>query len=224
MIALRWGDIGVAIRTVRGERQPYLDSLLDEMERQDIGREYEVSYHGVGRSVPESYTDALAVLTPYGFPWILQFEDDIVLAPTFAEHAIRLIREADAMDDVGLVSFYSGRRVRPGETIPTTPTLEFLPGSRFLMAQAFAIRARDVADHNEFVLRWTAERGRPYATDNATAAWLASRRYRLGRAWPSLVQHRDAPSLCRQKNTGRPHSPGPMRRSPSFTVAYGEIQ
>ena len=221
---LTWCDIGVVIRAVREKRQNLIESLLDQMEIQDIGREYEISYHGDGRSVPESYTDALAILSGYDFRWILQFEDDIVLAPDFAVHAIQILREIDIMTDVGLVSFYSGRRIRPRESVPTHPTIEFAAGSRFLMAQAFAIRNCDVAEHNDFVLRWTSERCRPYGTDVATAAWLASRRYRIARPWPSLVQHRDAPSLCRQKNTGRPHVPGPLRRSPSYTAAYGDIQ
>lgn len=220
---LTWGDIGIVIRAVRGPREAFVDSLLDQMEDQDIGREYEVSYHAEGRSVPESYTDALAALGDYGFRWILQFEDDVVLAPDFAEHAIRLLREADMRTDVGLVSFYSGRRIRPDEVLPVPPLSEYIPGSRFLMAQAFAIRNADVADHNAAVLRWTTERDRPYGGEFATAAWLASRRYRIARSWPSLVQHRDAPSLYKQRNTNRPHSPGAGRRSPSYTAAYGEI-
>lgn len=216
-----WSEVGIVIRAVRGDREPWVKQLLGQI---DFRPGVVVSWHGEWRSVPESYADALAAGAVGPVRWVLQFEDDVVLAPGFAGHAIRMLAEAYGNSRVGLVSFYSGRRVRPGEAMPAPPRLEYLPGARFLMAQAIAIRSELITDHNEFMIRWTAERQRPYGTDTATAAWLSACGFRYGRAWPSLVQHRDGPSVCRQRNTGRPHTSGPLRRSPSYTAAYGEIQ
>lgn len=203
--------MGVVVRAVRGDRERWVEELLGRL---DFRPGAIVSWHGDGRTVPESYADALSAWGGAPARWVLQFEDDAVLAPDFADHALRLLRQADARPNVGLVSFYSGRRVREGEAIPGEPTLEYLPGARFLMAQAIAMRAASIADHNDFLLRWTAERGRPYATDPATAAWLAARGLKYGRSWPGIVQHRDVPSLYG-------HRRNPNRFSASYDLRYG---
>lgn len=206
-----WRDIGIVIRAVRGDRERWVDELL---QRLSFHREPRVSWHGATRTVPESYADALSAWSREPVSWVLQLEDDAVLAPDFADHALRMIRETDWDARVGLISFYSGRRVRPGESLPAPPILEHLPGARFLMAQAIAFRAPSIPDHNDFMLKWTADRDRPYATDTATAAWLSVRRLRFARAWPSIVQHRDVPSLYG-------HHRNPNRFSQSYAIAYG---
>jgi hypothetical protein len=208
---MTWDDVGVVIRAVRGDRERWVADLLDRLAFRPGAV---VSWHGEGRTVPESYADALAAWDGRGVRWVLQLEDDAILSPDFEAHALRLLRRADARPDVGLVSFYSGRRLRPGEAPPDPPTLEYLPGARFLMAQAIALRAGSVADHNGFLLRWTSERGRPYATDPATAAWLSARGLRYARAWPGIVQHRDVPSLYG-------HRRNPNRFSSSYDARYG---
>lgn len=214
---LTWDDIGIVIRAVPGQREASLAFLTEQI--RDFAPEGIISWHGAGRTVPESYADALASWR--NREWVLQFEDDVVLSPDFAIQALRLMNERT---DVGLVSFYSGRRLKLNERPPTLPILEYLPGARFLMAQAVALRIRDVSDHNAFMIAWTGKYNRPYGTDTATALWLKSRRLRLARAWPSLVQHRALRSMCHQKFSTRPHASNPMRTSPSFEAVYGSVE
>lgn len=201
-------QIAVIIRAVR-ERAEAAEALLGLVHA--FAPHARISWHEPGRTVPESYADALTLGSDR--PYVLQLEDDIALSPRFAEDASRLVHEAFSVDRVALLSLYSGRRVKAGEALPAEPTLEVLPGSRFLMAQAIVMRSTEVPAHNEFMLRFTEDR--PYATDTATAAWLASKRLRYARAWPSIVQHLDVPSMSG-------HRPHPNRRSQSFDAAYGD--
>lgn len=211
---MNWNDIGIVIRAVRGDREPHALALQDRIDAFRHGSV--ISWHRDGRTVPENYADALAAYDGAGasISWVLQFEDDAILALDFEVHALRMIREVDQDPRVGLVSFYSGRRVRPGEALPSPPILEYLPGARFLMAQAIAVRFASITDHNDFMLAWTSNRERPYATDSATAEWLSARRLRFVRAWPSIVQHRDVRSLYG-------HHRNPNRFSQSYTAVYG---
>lgn len=204
---MNWDDVEIVIRSVPGAREAMVADLAARVRR---FAPVSVSYHHPGRSVPESYADALA--WPTSRRWVLQLEDDAILAPDFEEHAPRMFFEIDDDQRVGLLSFYSGRRIADGESLPPEPMVERLPGARFLMAQAIAMRAEHVADHNAFMLNFT--RVRPYATDTATAAWLKIRKLRFARAWPSIVQHRDVPSLSG-------HRPNSNRRSSSYEAIYG---
>ncbi len=203
-------DIAVVIRAVKGRRCRQLARLHCQIPCATV------SYHAEGRTVPESYADAWKLGLSLNRPWVLQLEDDAYLCPTFKTEATRLIREASFIDRVGLVSLYSGRRIKAGEILPRNPTLELISGSRFLMAQAVAMPSHLVLDHSAFMLDWTEEQGRPLATDTATGQWLKDRGLRCARSWPSLVQHDMADSLYG-------HTTHPNRMSPSFTAAFGEI-
>jgi hypothetical protein len=202
-----WSDVWIVIRAVRGKREQCCARLLNQIEAFSEG--HEISYHGDGRTVPESYADALSV-DPHSRKWVLQFEDDAILRRDFAEYAIQLLRDGQ---DLPLISMYSGRRTTTAP--PTIPELERLPGARFLMAQAFFIRSDLVPDHNAFMLDFCRESDRPYATDTATALWLKARKYKYGRAWPSIVQHDDVASLYG-------HHRNPNRFASSFTDGYQE--
>lgn len=203
---MNWDNVWITIRTVRGKREAELKRLLNQVEAFSKG--HSVSYHADGRTVPESYADTLSSALPHGRPWILQLEDDAILRSDFAELAISLLNLGR---DLPLVSLYSGRKV--SSPPPLVPELERLPGSRFLMAQAFFIRSDLVDDHNQFMLRFCNEQERPYATDTATALWLKARKLKYGRAWPSIVQHDDAPSMCG-------HHRNPNRFAGSFSDGH----
>lgn len=205
---IQWGDdVRVSIRTVVGRRDAEAAALLRSVSTFCGGAV--LSPHRDGRTVPESYADALAAAC--GATWALQLEDDAILAPDFDERALELLDVASRAPRVGLVSFYSGRRIKPGESLPES-SHEILPGAKFLMAQAFAMRSELVDDHNAFMLEFTRER--PYATDTATATWMKARGLRYVRAWPSIVQHMDLPSLSG-------HRRNPNRFSESFRAVYG---
>lgn len=189
---LTWKDVAISIRAVPGQREGCLSGLCGQLD--GFGLDFSISYHRPGRTVPESYADALA--TTGGRSWVLQLEDDAILCRGFPTQAIRLLNSGRSLP---LVSLYSGRRTG---VLPLVPALEVLPGSRFLMAQGFFLRSDCVPDHNAFMLDFC--RDRPFATDTATAAWMQARKLRFGRAWPSLVQHTPGPSLSH-------HAPHPNR-------------
>lgn len=202
---LTWGDVAIVIRAVDGKRQHLLRRLETQLQAAGLG--YSVSLHRPGRTVPESYVDALSRTS--GRLWTMQMEDDAVLCPEFNSRALAILRSCTTW----FVSFYSGRRLKDGEHLPPLPVLETLPGARFLMAQCFAIRSEVVAAHNEYVLNFT--RDRPFATDMATAAWMQAHRMRFSRTWPSLVQHDDSGESLYG------HRPNQNRRSQSFAAAWG---
>lgn len=215
-----WAEIGISIRTVKGQREPELQAL--EARVRTFSPLVKISFHQEGRTVPESYADALAawehekptVLGRAPF-WTLQLEDDALLAPSFETLVPQMLADTqNSGKNVGVVSFYSGRRLVEGEALPDPPQVEYLPGARFLMAQAIAFQTSQVADHNAFMLRFCANR--PYATDTATAAWMKERKLKLARAWPSIVQHKLLPSLSG-------HRPNSNRHSASFRAVYGDV-
>lgn len=181
---MTWDDVWIVIRAVRGKREQCRESLVSQIGAFHKG--YTVSYHGDGRSMAESYCDCLLLAIGTQRKWCLQLEDDAILRSDFASQAISLTEKATSLS---FVSFYSGKR---GVTA-NDPVLEVLPGARFLMAQAFAIKTELIADHNRHVLEFC--KARPNATDPGTADWLKSRKMKYGRAWPSLVQHSDVVSL-----------------------------
>lgn len=207
-MTISWSHVFIAIRAVRGRREYCLERLLSHSIFKSGKASFGVCYHKVGRSVPESYCDALSAGLSHD--WVLQVEDDAILRKDFESTAIRLLN--DARNQVAMLSLYSGRRIKPGERVNhDSPSVEFLPGSRFLMAQAFFMRSDVVPSHNDFVLEFCKDR--PYATDTATAHWLKSRKYKYARAWPSIVQHDDVPSLSG-------HNRNPNRFAESFSNGH----
>ena len=216
-----WAEIGVSIRTVPEKRAHLADALLKRVQK--FAPNCVLSPHASWRTVPESYADALKIYQLTDLKWVLQLEDDAILAPDFETEALRAFEHFT--EKIGIVSFYSGRRIKSGEIIaPVGQPVEYetLPGARFLMAQGFAMRVADVEDHNQFMLNFTADNNRPYGTDTATGQWLKVRKLKYLRAWPSIVQHREVESLYRQRNRpNAPHTKNANRFSPSFTERYG---
>lgn len=205
-----WDDIAVVIRTVPHQREVERQALCTQL--MGMGIAYRLAWHQPGRTVAESYGDALmAGLTAWA-AWVLQLEDDIRLVPCFATEVTRLLTSLHK--SVGLVSFYSGRRIRPGEILPSPPILEYGPGRQFLMAQAIALPAPHIPALCRYVLAWKADHPMPGGTDLATAAWLAATRLPYARTWPSLVQHGNGVSLLG-------HHRHPNRQSASFDRAWG---
>ena len=210
-MSIKWENVAVSIRTVPSKRDA--SALLERVRR--FAPHAGLSPHAPGRSVAESYADAIAYRGACESPlWVLQFEDDAILAPDFEVHALPMIRAAHADKRVGMVSFYSGRRIKSGEALPPPGTWETLPGAKFLMAQAIAFPVHLVEDHNAFMLEFTRSNERPYATDPGTAAWLKARGLRYLRAWPAIVQHDEVKSLYG-------HNMNPNRYSESYRRAYG---
>ncbi len=205
---LNWTDVAIVIRTA-APRCP--DRLRDQLGAMGLG--CDLSSHQPRRTVPQSYCDAWSVGGSRRTRWVLQFEDDAILSPRFADEALRLLRQANDDLQIGLVSFYNGRRPRVGEKVPIDPRLEILPGREFLMAQAAAMRSHLIGDHNRFVESWTETHDRPFATDTATAEFLRERSLRFGKSFPSLVQH----DLSQPSLYG--HKAHPNRRSPTFDAA-----
>ena len=199
---MNWEDVWIVIRAVKGKREQCLSALLKQIET--FQRGYDVSYHGIGRSMAQSYCDCLSLATKSGRTWCLQLEDDAILRPDFSLHAARLIDDANGL---GFLSFYSGKRGVSRDH----PQMEILAGSRFLMAQAYAIKTELIDDHNQHVLKFCKDR--PNATDPGTADWLKSRKMKYGRVWPSLVQHSDVVSLYG-------HHRNPNRFAESFSDGH----
>src|SRR5690606_38605017 len=119
---MSFDQIAVIIRAVR-ERAEAAEALLGLVHA--FAPHARISWHAPGRTVAESYADALTLGSDR--PYVLQLEDDIALSPRFGEDSPRLVHEAFAVDRVALLSLYSGRRVKAGETLPAEPTLEVLP-------------------------------------------------------------------------------------------------
>lgn len=185
---LTWDDVHIVIRAVDGKRAHCLASLLCHPLFHS-GTKWSISYHGVGRSVPESYCDALALGSDR--PYVLQLEDDTILRSDFQTQAMRLLNEHSQLP---LLSFYSGRKVKPNEELNQRhPSVEMKLGICFSGALAFFFHSHNIADHNAFVLRYCKDK--PYHTDTATGEWLKANRYKYGRSWPSIVQHGGTVSL-----------------------------
>ena len=77
---LGWEQIGIVIRAVEGKRTEMVADTLAAAE--SFAPNVKVSYHKEGLTFAEDYIDTL---NEWGrdFRWILQFEDDICLAPDF---------------------------------------------------------------------------------------------------------------------------------------------
>lgn len=183
-----WNDIAIVIRAVYGKREECLERLTKQLSGFGLG--YSVVYQDPALTYRQGYAFALAKGAATGKGWVLHLEDDAILRSDFATEALRLLSLGR---DLPLVSMYSGKRVGE-EQPPKVAVLERLPGSRFLMAQAYFMRADVVEDHNRFVLELVDKH--KCGADIATAAWMKARKYRYARAWPSIVQHDDVPSLC----------------------------
>lgn len=203
-----WDEVGIAIRATAA-RADHARRLLARV--LGFASCAVLSWHREGRSIPESYADALTAAVGLEREWVLQLEDDVVLARDFEDQAIRLLEQGSRLTDVGLISFFAHGKVFGDERLPDTPMLEVLRGSQFLMAQAFAMRASDVEDHNRFMLSFC--KRKPTATDHATGRWLGSKGKLLARAWPSIVQHGDLPSLSGHYSSAL--------TSDSYARAYG---
>lgn len=92
-------DVRASIRTVPGRRDAEANALL--MRVRGFCRGVVLSPHAEGRTVPESYADALTAAR--GAAWAMQLEDDAILAPDFDERALELIDVASRLPRVGLV-------------------------------------------------------------------------------------------------------------------------
>lgn len=204
-----WQDVAVAIPTV-GRRQRSLEPLVRQLVEQIPEARIHVIVHVEGEPARVTFPKALSYAAASGRPWVLQLEDDVVLAPSFREEA--LIPEMDGADALTLFS----RSRRDLEEMAKGERVRRLNPSGFSMSQGFFLR-RDLAAAVEAYAPGWYERHPQHnrAADLLLGAFLSERKARVLVRLPSLVQHRRGPSTL-------PGHHG-ARQSESYRVAFGEI-
>lgn len=207
-----WDQIGIVIRAVEGKREQMVADTLAAV--QSFAPNVKVHYHREGFTFAEDYVDTMNAWDR-DFKWLLQFEDDIWLAPDFPDLALRALEDPRAVNSA-VVTFYNTfsnaiEQGRDGFKVVAGP-------GRAPSAQALCFKSSELDDHNEWVLDAlrTGKIAPATQTDVATGAWVSA----TGRSWcataPSIVQHiGNAESLVG-------HSRNWNRMAPSYTEHYGE--
>lgn len=211
MSVVQWSRVVVAIPTV-AERRPMLNALLSQIERHCPSVTFSVTTHVPGEPARVTFPRALAAgaaLCSGLGSWVLQLEDDVVLAPCFGEEALNGAEQCDVLtlfsrSKEDLAAMGRGekfRRVGP---------------SSFSMSQGFLIRSDLAAGVEAFAPGWYAAHPQHNrAADLLLGAYLSARKARVLVRVPSLVQHRRGPSTL-------PGHHG-ARQSESYRRAFGEV-
>lgn len=140
--------------------------------------------------------------------WTLVLEDDAVPVPDFITHAQTALQFAPT----GVVSFYLGRirppqwqrRIRDSITKAETAGTAWITSPRLLHAVAVAISASHIPAMLHRVQRATI-----MPIDEAISDWVRIERVGpISYTWPSLVNHRDAPTLITQRRDRAARIPG----------------
>jgi len=84
----------------------------------------------------------------------------------------------------------------------------WMPGRQFMGCLCWFLPGHHVADLAEYAAAWKRPEGVRAHVDIMVAAWMYERKLRFWRIVPSLVQHRDVPSVIGQR--------APHRTSPTF--------
>lgn len=207
---ITWSYVTVAIPTVP-ERWRALGALLHQVAGLCPGAAIVVANHVPDTPARVDFPHVLAVAARMGRPWVLQLEDDVVLAPTFGEAAL-----AHGLDDVtGVVTLFSRSKLDV-EAWSAGHPLRRIPAGAFSMSQAFFIRRELAAGVEAFAPDWYAahpEHNR--AADLLLGAYLREQKAEVRVRVPSLVQHRGLPSTL-------PGHRG-ARQSETYRAAFGEI-
>jgi hypothetical protein len=208
MSIVTWNDVTVAIPTVAG-REKMLGALLAQIGQHCPGAEVLVTTHVSGEPARVTFPRALATAADRMRPWVLQFEDDVHLAPTFGAEALDGLNQCDALtlftrSKEDLAAMDRGERVR-----------RVSPAS-FSMSQAFFLRRDFAAGVEAYAPGWYAAHPQHNrAADLLLAGYLSSRKARVLARVPSLVQHRRGPSTL-------PGHHG-ARQSESYRLTFGEV-
>jgi hypothetical protein len=203
-----WTDVTVAIPTVP-ERAASWHRVASDALRACPGALLVVQQHQPGTLPRVDFPIALGAAGRVGRPWILQLEDDVVLAPNFGACVLPWLDDCDVLtlfsrNGADLEAMYRGESVRR------------MGPSSFSMSQGFLIRSELAVGIEAFAPTWYAahpEHNR--AADLLLAAYLSERKARVLVRVPSLVQHLRGPSTL-------PNHRG-ARQSESFRRAFGEV-
>ncbi len=203
-----WSDVAVAIPTV-AERRHLLSALLEQVERHCPEAKVVVTEHVSGQPARVTFPRALARAAAKQRPWVLQFEDDVHLAPTFGAEALRRV------DDVDVVTLFS-RSKEDLAAMDRGEAFRRIGPKSFSMSQAFLIRSDLAADVEAYAPSWYDQHPQHNrAADLLLADFLSTRKAMVLARVPSLVQHRRGPSTL-------PGHHG-ARQSESYRRAFGEV-
>ncbi len=211
MSVVQWSRVVVAIPTV-AERRPMLNGLLAQIERHCPSVTFSVTTHVPGEPARETFPRALAhaatLCSGFG-TWVLQLEDDVVLAANFGEVAL------DGVEHCDVLTLFS-RSKEDLAAMDRGEKFRRIGPSSFSMSQAFLIRSELAAGVEAFAPGWYATHPQHNrAADLLLGAYLSSRKARVLVRVPSLVQHRRGPSTL-------PGHHG-ARQSESYRRAFGEV-
>lgn len=209
-----WADVVVVILTVE-ERAATYGALVAQVSEACPGAMVLTHQHLHGTPARVDFPQALDVAAAraahFGRRWILQFEDDVVLAPTFGVEAL-----AAGLDDVDVLSLFSRSRADTVARARGENVRRIAPAA-FSMSQAFFITWELAGGVAAFAPAWY--RANPQhnrAADLLLAAYLSHAEARVRVRVPSLVQHRRGPSTL-------PGHHG-ARQSESYRATFGDLE
>ena len=173
---------------------------------------------GVGGVEPRNDFPRLMARAAGHAEWVLQIEDDVALAPTFAIGVARGIEEAERRG-AGAITFFSRARRDPtlcgknGEE----PAWYWRGASSHCMNQCIAVRSSALAGIEEYAVEYFLRHSRAkHSADLLLGGLLSRARIRMLVQVPSLVQHRPLKSTI--------HPGCGVRQSESYRAAFGEVQ
>lgn len=207
-----WKDFAVAIPTVAA-RAEMVSELVRTVGDECPGVRIVVHQHRDGDPARVDFPTVVDRAVGTGRSWIMQFEDDVLLAPQFGSRVSAALSYVAGSGAVG-ATFFSRARRDIG-MMENGQRWRWQPGSAFSMSQCFVLRASALVGFGTWAPSWYAEHPEHQrAADLLLGAWLARSRARMLVHVPSLVQHRRGPSTL-------PHHHG-ARQSESFSRAFGE--
>lgn len=215
MSGLTWRDVAIVIPAMPVRRpmvqQLVVEQLMPALER---GARLVVREHRRGDAPRVDYPRAVTLGLSLNTPWLLTLEDDVWLAPDFADKALAAINEG-ARNGANAVSMFS-RHGEDLEMLKRGQTWRSQSPKSFIMMQAIAVARPYLEGLPEWAPSWYEERpGTVHAADILLAHWLSKQKAKLHVHVPSLVQHRRSRSTL----GGR----AAARQSESFRKVYGEV-
>lgn len=204
-----WNDVVVAIPTCI-ERRAARYALYEQLADACPGAPLVLREHVPGEPARVDFPRALTAASQLGRPWVLQLEDDVVLAPTFGTEAL-----AHGLDEADVLTLFS-RNQADLKALARGEKTRRIGASAFSMSQGFLIRAELAAGVEAFAPGWyEAHPEHNRAADLLLGAYLSSKKARVLVRVPSLVQHRRLPSTL-------PNHRG-ARQSESYRLTFGEV-
>ncbi len=206
-----FNGVTIAIPTI-AERHSSFTAMVTDIRRQCHGAHIVTHTHVEGTPARVDFPRAMQLAVEVGRTWILQFEDDVILAPAFGERVAEALLHLERTGEDAATFFSRSKQdidmLHAGET-----WRRIRPGA-FSMSQCFAVRAALLEGFEHWAPTWYAAHPQHNrAADLLLGAWLRGRRAKMLVHVPSLVQHRPGPSTL-------PRHYG-ARQSESFRVAFG---